>query len=85
MTKQSSGETTIAAQATAQGSGAIAIVRLSGPASLDIVRRIFRPASGRIDEFVPWKLRHGRVLDAEGEPLDAVSYTHLTLPTICSV
>ena len=80
MTKQSSGETTIAAQATAQGSGAIAIVRLSGPASLDIVRRIFRPASGRIDEFVPWKLRHGRVLDAEGEPLDDVLCVFMPAP-----
>ena len=80
MTKQSSGETTIAAQATAQGSGAIAIVRLSGPASLDIVRRIFRPASGRIDEFVPWRLRHGRVVDAEGEPLDDVLCVFMPAP-----
>ena len=31
------------------------------------------------DEYIIWKARHMR------DTVDAVSYTHLTLPTICSV
>lgn len=73
-------ETTIAAQATAQGSGAIGIVRLSGPASLSVLRRIFRPSSGSAEHFEPWKLRHGRVLDAAGEPLDDVLCVFMPAP-----
>ena len=38
---------TIAAIATARGAAAIGIVRLSGPRSMDIAARLFRPHSGR--------------------------------------
>lgn len=37
---------TIAAQATAAGEGGIAVVRMSGPRSAQILSRVFRPAGG---------------------------------------
>lgn len=63
---------TIAACATAPGNGGIAVVRLSGPDSQDIVSRLFIPSSPAFTGFVPWKLHHGHVLDRNGEPLDDV-------------
>ncbi len=64
--------TTIAARATAQGAGAIAIVRLSGPLSKDILEKVFRPASGKFAGFRPRVAHHGHFLDQEGNLVDEV-------------
>ena len=61
---------TIVAIATAQGPGAIAILRLSGPRTKSILARVFLPLSERFANFRPWFLHHGRVLDEDGEALD---------------
>lgn len=63
---------TIAAIATAQGAGAIAIVRLSGPRTKAILARLFLPLAERFNNFRPWFLHHGRLLDEDGEALDDV-------------
>lgn len=62
---------TIAAISTGQTLSAIGILRLSGPETLAVMDRVFRPAfggpiSGREDR----KLIYGRLLDTSGETLD---------------
>lgn len=42
-------EDTIAAIATAPGEGGIGIVRISGDKALDILKKIFVPASSKIE------------------------------------
>ncbi len=61
---------TIVAPATPAGQGGIGIVRVSGPQSLDLLRRVFQPLSPRFAGFRPWTLHRGRVLDPEGSVLD---------------
>ncbi|WP_035042265.1 tRNA uridine-5-carboxymethylaminomethyl(34) synthesis GTPase MnmE [Desulfovibrio sp. X2] len=62
----------MAAVATAPGAGAIGIVRLSGPASRDVLARLFRPARQDFTVFRPFTLHHGSLHDAAGRPLDDV-------------
>ena len=62
---------TIAAVATGGVAAAIGILRLSGPETLTVIDRVFRPQrgapmSGRRDR----QLVYGRLLDREGEVLD---------------
>ncbi|MBN1364633.1 MAG: tRNA uridine-5-carboxymethylaminomethyl(34) synthesis GTPase MnmE [Syntrophaceae bacterium] len=57
---------TIAAAATAFGMSGIGIIRISGPESLSIARRIFKPANGKC----AWKshhLYHGDIVSADGK------------------
>jgi tRNA modification GTPase len=61
---------TIAATATPPGAGGIGIVRLSGPLAKEILARMFLPFSSHLENFQPWVLHRGRVLDTNGEPLD---------------
>jgi tRNA modification GTPase len=49
---------TIAAISTPLGEGGIGIVRLSGPASQQIVARLFVPA-GRVGRLMPRRLKLG--------------------------
>ncbi len=60
---QTDAVSTIAAQATARGSGAIAVIRISGPRSLELMRSLFVPHKASSRDFEPWKLRHGRLHD----------------------
>ncbi len=62
---------TIAAVATPPGEGAIAVIRISGPAALGIADRIFR---GRIplSRARGYTLHHGTITGAEGEEVDEV-------------
>ena len=60
---------TIAAIATAPGAGGIAIVRISGPAAADILKKVFRPAAKNAD-FSERRMHYGRVVDAEGQVID---------------
>ena len=59
---------TIAAAATAAGTGAIGIVRLSGPEAHAVLRRIFVPASGK--DPPERYMAYGAILDAEGRVID---------------
>ncbi|MDR1776701.1 MAG: tRNA uridine-5-carboxymethylaminomethyl(34) synthesis GTPase MnmE [Desulfovibrio sp.] len=61
---------TIAAIATPPGAGGIGIARLSGPRAKDILARMFLPFSPHFENFHPWMLYRGRVLDEGGEPFD---------------
>ena len=63
---------TIAAVATPPGVGGIAIVRVSGPDAKDVLARSFLPLSARFENFVPWRLHRGRIVDWNGEALDDV-------------
>ena len=63
---------TIAAIATPPGAGGIGIVRLSGPRAKALLARMFLPLSPRFENFRPWFLHRGRVLDRYGEALDDV-------------
>ena len=62
---------TIAAIATGAQVAAIGIIRISGPAALPIVDRLFHPASGRLmSEYEDRKLIYGRLTDLGGDLLD---------------
>lgn len=59
---------TIAAVATPPGNGALAIVRLSGPRAIDVLRAVFREdGASAWDERA---VRHGRVVAPDGATLD---------------
>lgn len=62
---------TIAAIATPPGTGAIGIVRISGPAALAIARSLFHPFAAR-GEWPSHRLLHGRILSGTGDFLDEV-------------
>ena len=60
---------TIAAVASAPGTGAIGIVRVSGPGALAVADRLFR--GRRLPSATPGgRFLHGRFVDAGGETLD---------------
>ena len=63
---------TIAAQATPPGRGGLGVIRLSGPASPDVARRLFVPASPGFTTFARYHLHHGHVRDLSGRLLDEV-------------
>lgn len=66
--KKKSRDDTIAAIATPTGSGGIGIVRISGPKSLDIFNKIFRPH--KIDApLTPYLLRYGTIASANGNTI----------------
>lgn len=61
---------TIAAIATAPGTGAVALIRVSGGSALDVAGRVF---SGRPrDSWIPRQQHFGRILDSAGQILDEV-------------
>jgi tRNA modification GTPase len=66
------GEDTIVAISTAMGPGAIGIVRMSGPESLAIAQKAFRPARGEpLQPHESYCLLYGHVCDpADGECVD---------------
>ena len=55
---------TIAAISTPPGAGAVSIIRLSGPAVLAVLGRVFCPA-GRAETWLPRLMRYGRVIDPD--------------------
>ncbi len=63
---------TIVAQATARGSGAIAIVRISGPMARQLLGRHVTPCSSSFAGFEPWKVYHGIFHDQQGTRIDDV-------------
>lgn len=74
------GEETIAAIATPVGQAGIGIVRLSGPRSLSIASKIFRPRKGR-GPLRSHRLYLGELVDpATAEPLDEVLVSYMKAP-----
>lgn len=73
-------EDTIAAVATPFGLSGVGIIRISGPKSLEIVRRIFQPSNGTC----PWEshhLYHGDIVSADGKTiLDEVLISYMRGP-----
>lgn len=67
---------TIAAIATAEGMGGIAIIRISGPDALPILERVF----SRKREYIPNMLYHGFVLDAAGARVDEAMAVYMKGP-----
>lgn len=59
-------ETTIAAIATAPGTGGIGVIRVSGPEAVSVVSRVFR--AKKITDFKnaePWRMVYGHIMDGE--------------------
>lgn len=71
MVTQNTGDT-IAAIATAQGPGAVGIIRLSGPAARPLALSLFRSSRNAFAGFKPYRLHHGSLVDAQGRVLDEV-------------
>ncbi|MFM7736006.1 MAG: tRNA modification GTPase, partial [Alphaproteobacteria bacterium] len=66
-------EDTIAAIATARGPGAVAIVRLSGPAAFELATRVCAATDGRAPDLSEsHRARLARVRDAGGRTVDEV-------------
>jgi tRNA modification GTPase len=59
---------TIAALATAAGPAGVAVVRISGPAALEVASRCW---SGRLADYATHTAHYGHVLDGEGRQLDS--------------
>ena len=70
---------TIAAIATASGTGGIAIVRVSGERAEAILNQIFFPAKTR-ESFESHRLMYGRAVDADGGMLDEVMAVLMRAP-----
>lgn len=73
-------EDTIAAIATPPGTGAIGIIRVSGPRSGGIASLIFRP-SNKTDGFDSHRLYHGDIVSPDtGRVIDEVLISFMTKP-----
>lgn len=75
---QSSNET-IVAVATPPGRGALAVIRVSGARTAELISRHFRPQQDR--DLHPWRPRVGHFLDAQGKVLDRVLVTLFLAPS----
>lgn len=61
---------TIAAIATAQGDGGIAVIRISGEQSIEIIKKIFSSSGqSRPKEMEPHRMYHGRIVEAESSKI----------------
>lgn len=65
-------EDTICAPATVPGTGAIAIIRMSGKDSFRIADKVISCKGSTISETEGYKLRYGVALEADGNDLDTV-------------
>ena len=65
-------EDTICAPATVPGTGAISVIRVSGPEALSIADKVVRCRKGCISEAQGYTLKFGTVCDASGAVLDEV-------------
>jgi len=73
-------EDTIAAIATPPGKGAIGVIKISGEASLSILKKIFRPFKPR-SEFESHKLYYGFIVDPRDEKVvDEVLVVYMKKP-----
>ena len=65
-------EDTICAPATVPGTGAISVIRISGPEALVVADRIIRCRKGTIAEAKGYTIKFGTVSDASGATVDEV-------------
>ena len=65
-------EDTIAAPATLPGTGAISVVRLSGPATFSVLDQLIRFKSGDASSSDGYRIKYGLVTDADNSILDEV-------------
>ena len=65
-------EDTICAPATVPGTGAISVIRLSGPEALSIADKVIRCRRGNISDAKGYTIRFGEVLDDTGALIDEV-------------
>ncbi len=63
---------TIVALSTPPGEGAVSIVRMSGALSVDIARKLFRPAERDSDPFKSYSLSYGHIQDDMQNIVDEV-------------
>ncbi len=71
---------TIAAVATAPGSGGIGIVRLSGTQSKNLLHKMFCAVGSDFSDFKPWTLHRGFVHDRFGRTLDDALVVYMPAP-----
>ena len=65
-------EDTIYAPATVPGTGAISVIRISGPEALSIADKVITCRKGSISEAKGYTIRFGTVSDADGRIIDEV-------------
>ena len=65
-------EDTICAPATVPGTGAISVIRVSGPEALQIADKIINCKKGTISESAGYTIKFGTVLDTAGTLIDEV-------------
>ena len=65
-------EDTICAPATVPGTGAISVIRVSGPDALTIADKVVNCRRGRISEAEGYTIRFGTILDADEVVIDEV-------------
>ena len=65
-------EETICAPATVPGTGAISVIRLSGPEALTIADKVIKCRRGNISDAKGYTIRFGEVLDDTGALIDEV-------------
>ena len=65
-------EDTICAPATVPGTGAISVIRVSGPEALTIADKVIKCRKGSISEAAGYTIKFGNIYDASGALLDEV-------------
>ena len=65
-------EDTICAPATVPGTGAISVIRVSGPEALTIADKVISCRKGNISEAAGYTIKFGTVSDNSGAVLDEV-------------
>ena len=65
-------EDTICAPATVPGTGAISVIRVSGPQALEIADKVIKCRKGTISSAKGYTLKFGAILDASGAVIDEV-------------
>lgn len=72
---------TIAAIATALGEGGIAIIRVSGDKSLEVVDKVFKAINGKdMFSMKPYTMRYGHIVDTNSEVIDEVIVSFMKGP-----
>ena len=74
-----SNDDTIAALATPAGTGGIAILRISGPDALSILKRVFFPLNTRA-RFIHAHMLYGLVKDEQGQEIDEAMAVYFASP-----
>ena len=65
-------EDTICAPATVPGTGAISVIRMSGPQALEIADKVIRCRKGTLSSAKGYTLKFGTIIDASGAVVDEV-------------